>query len=240
MFINLLRIAIIFFTFGTVDILDSYTLHSIDNIVYEGLSLRDIFKDGNLVVNGDFSNGTTGWTNLNVVPEIQIVNETVEFQMTSSINFRQTINGLNNEIYYTALQTKIKSGTTGQYSIRLLTPTSSLASNQIVINSSNANFEIKSGILTSVADFDRLQIPVTTIGDSIYVIDNVYLIPMSLFTTAPSQTQLDEWLIDYLEYKDNTSFEYTLKTLGIEHLILFTTSMLFWYYSLKLLRKAIK
>ena len=170
---------------------------SLDTPVYENLSLRDIFEDGNLVTNGDFST-TDNWLGINETT-LKIIDETFEFDMSASAGIRQlNINGLNTQILYIGLQSYVKSGTIGQYSLRFLTSSNVLASNAVNINTSNISFEIESGLLTASADFDRLQLAVTGIGDKIYVIDNIHLIPMSLFTTAPTQTQLDEWLDIYL------------------------------------------
>ena len=241
MFINLLRIAIIFFTFGTVDILETYTLHSIDNIVYEDLSLRDIFESGNLVVNNDFSDGTIGWTtssnSFTVTNGIANVIETTGDRGTLQSILSSSIE--NNNIYY-CYRLKINSLSGGTIDFRLID--NSYNVRLYVTNNTIGDWVNVSNIFNVTSTVERILFIDSASGLTWNIeLDYIYLLNLSnLFTTAPTQTQLDEWLSDYLEYKDNPSFEYTFKTLGIEHLILFTTSMLFWFYSLKLLRKAVK
>ena len=62
----------------------------LDEAIYEGLSLRDIFETNNLVVNGDFSDGTTGWSLSNV--ESDIVNENIYYPDIATGNLIQSLN----------------------------------------------------------------------------------------------------------------------------------------------------
>jgi len=283
MFINLLRIAIIFFTFGTVDILDSYTLHSIDNIVYEGLSLRhiaenyldveiaelnnhtlkEVFEEGNefngiyitspnasydveeiILAHNNDNNVYVGYNLKNVIPigsNIYIRHEIV----SNTLNENLFTGGYTGSSPFMSSYTIYVAGQEGISSAVYITDREALAPNRMIIfhSATSGVVTLKNNIC--FVNIDTLGISPSTDMDYYYLLyqtyNDVYVGDKIItFTTAPTQTQLDGWLSDYLKYKDNTSFEYTFKTLGIEHLILFTTSMLFWYYSLKLLRKAVK
>ena len=248
MFINLLRLAIIFFTFGTVDILDSYTLHSIDDIAYEELTYRDIFQEN------DFG----FYELLNGVKTFEISGNYL-IQRINKYKLQESDISINYNVYT---------------NIQVIGFKKNILSNSLIIPDAIENIYLND---LSIPNFTRkenannpdepqyhymwfdygdsyqeiyLIFPKDTFNSLIeaqlYLKDTIIYyqlydpIILHTFNNPPTQEELDLMLNYYLINKDNPSFEYTFKTLGIEHLILFTTSMLFWYYSLKLLRKAVK
>ncbi len=243
MFVNLLRLAIIFFTFGTVDILDSYTLYSIDNIAYEDLSYRDIFQnytEGITLPNGVRTFEITGnyliqrvkkYTlqasdviALNTInTQVDIVAISIdEFQLFENWEFINYGYVIFDNIPYKNFENDINNEYTFYY--YYIPPLSVNALNYVIpkgtyVSLSEAQDDLKDTII-----YYQLDEPIV----------------LHTFNNPPTQDQLDEMLDYYLDNKDNPSYEYTFKILGIEHLILYTTSMLFWFYSLKLLRKAVK
>ena len=249
MFINLLRIAIIFFTFGTVDILDSYTLHSIDNIAYEELTYRDIFEQNDFGLY-DLPNGVKTFeiSENDLVQRVKkyVLQEsdiTALYTSPNNVDLVRFSRSLLSDYYSPSVATST-GGTTNAVGWR----------NDITENPSFSGFDdtSKVGIFTTLLSIYNMDflVPKDTYsslaeaqadfsGQVIYYQIETPIV-LHTFTIAPTQTQLDEMLEYYLNNKDNPSYEYTFNTLGIEHLILFTTSMLFWYYSLKLLRKAVK
>ena len=237
MFINLLRIAIIFFTFGTVDILETYTLHSIDNIVYEDLSLRDIFEDS-VLFNDTYDTDLNYYDLSFITGDTFLENGQLKIFSNSTSFINKDLLLIQNESYYISYKTIVIRYESGNLGLRFNNAASTLITffSPTTIGTHN-NSTIISNTFIGI---DSFWFGNSYSGNADVYYDNLFILPMSIFAIAPTQTQLDEWLSDYLEYKDNPSFEYTFKTLGIEHLILFTSSMLFWFYSLKLLRKAVK
>jgi hypothetical protein len=85
------------FTFGHVELL-TVDYHSIDISIAElnNHTLREVFELGNLVVNGDFSNGLSGWSTYggNTTHNISTVGDILVIQRTSvgeNVSFAQPI-----------------------------------------------------------------------------------------------------------------------------------------------------
>ena len=99
--ILLLHIIMLAFTFGHVELL-TVDYHSIDTPIAElnNHTLREVFEDGNLFVNGDFSNGTTGWQVINGSLTIVQPNGNFYSNGTSPLDIRKTISLENNNDYY--------------------------------------------------------------------------------------------------------------------------------------------
>ena len=250
MFINLLRIAIIFFTFGTVDILETYTLHSIDDIAYEELTYRDIFEELDVIgvgknlfdksdenvtlskyvdVNGSILNSGAGNA---VSGYIRVKPSTVYIK--SGLGLATNYGAA----YYDKDKNFIlyQSSSTGSFT----TPSNAYYYRFTFFGTSIDTVQLELGTVATTYEeyFDSCMIINGTTTKQLS--DIVHWFGLENFDELITQEELNLMLNYYLINKDNPSYEYTFKTLGIEHLILFITSMLFWYYSLKLLRKAVK
>jgi hypothetical protein len=70
--------------------------------------------------------------------------------------------------------------------------------------------------------------------------NGLYAIHLSIFTTEPTQTQMDNMLEYYLNYVNHYDFDYTLKTLTITDLFLFTGHLIVWYVIIALIKKGVK
>jgi hypothetical protein len=77
------------------------------------------------------------------------------------------------------------------------------------------------------------------IQNNIYT-NNLYAVHLSIFTTEPTQTQMDNMLEYYLNYVNHYDFDYTLKTLTITDLFLFTGHLIVWYVIIALIKKGVK
>jgi hypothetical protein len=71
-----------------------------------GLTLNELFNDSNLIINGDFSNGTTNWTVANDSLSTTITNVSGELFVVPNIGFRKILNtsqlsSLTNDVIYT-------------------------------------------------------------------------------------------------------------------------------------------
>ena len=240
MFINLLRIAIIFFTFGTVDILDSYTLYSIDNIVYEDLSYRDIFENDTDIItlpNGTKTFEISGNNLIQRVKKYSLQESDFYTLNTTEINLDYVYIPKISDFVFSSTSYSPAGYTYFEGYLGEKTYADNVDRIDYVITDASG---IRWAIGVSKGKYNSLTEVKADLVDTIIYYQLESPIVLHTFNTAPTQSQLDEWANDYLNNKDNPSFEYTYKTLGIEHLILFITSMLFWYYSLKLLRKAVK
>lgn len=169
-----------------------YMQMSLDTAIYEGLSLRDIFETNNLVTNGDFSNGATGW-NIFGTGSYDFANERFNVYDSDSVRtgIRQYILNVGIKYYFTFDLTVYN----GRARIDNF-------STNLVMDSTYNGFN--SFIDTSL--FEYFNIFSYQYDDDVaFKVDNIYIINMSLFTTPPSQSQLDEWLDMYLTLKGSTS-----------------------------------
>ncbi|HPF83587.1 MAG TPA: hypothetical protein PLV83_05465 [Bacilli bacterium] len=174
----------------------------LDTAIYEGLSLRDIFEDGNLVVNGDFSDGTTGWSSTysiltNVNNNLIITgNGSYSVMIVSQSLFTNS----NDNIYYN-LKMRVTNSDAINFTVRKSTSAFIAESypieNQwysfsgITIDNIVGEFVIRNDYASSAIQ-----------NNKVLEVDYAFGIPLSIFTIAPSQTQLDEWLDMYLTLKD--------------------------------------
>lgn len=183
----------------TINDLEQYKITSIlDLKIYEGLSLRDIFEDGNLVDVGSWISAYG-----NIITDDNIITLTIT-STNANHRIEQNITGLAGNYYVHgeifpkySNRTSLTFGTLGT-GIDVLTPT---------INSWNT----LSNILTSGVDITIIRFYHRTdtsyiVGDDI-LYRNIFVIPMSLFTTAPSKAQLDEWLSFYIDPSTIVSFD---------------------------------
>ncbi len=158
---------------------------SVDEVVYEGLSYRDIFESGNLVENPLLTDGTS-WFNdsgLTLSDDKAYYLDTV-----NSAGIYQDILleiGVN---YYISIQ--IESAGTPLFGLQYR----------------NSNYMMSYTYLYSLGQLSYIIEAVQTDGiefngrtsGAAFTMDNIFVIPMSIFTTAPSQAQLDTWLATYL------------------------------------------
>lgn len=186
--------------------------NALDEKIYEGLSLRDIFESGNLVVNGDFSDGTTGWTpfssTLSNVNNNLITTSTV---VTNS-GFYQTLdllNTLNDKIYVITSGKIIDdtnsngmyvwAGKDGLYNLTNIIAEDILFENVFLTSSNIFTNDESTGYFTLYLQHRRSA---DGIGKTMEF-DYIYALNLTtLFTTAPSKAQLDEWLALYLYLKN--------------------------------------
>ena len=217
-----------------------YNLRTIDEPVYEGLSLRDIFEDTSLfdseqlVTNGDFSDGTIGWSLTTATGSV--TSGVYSFTATNE-NGRveqEYMNTISNDKHYFVANIKSDSNLvllrttpsiytknhSGSGNFELLS-TIGILSNDFAYNYITIRDERTSGWTQIDVDFIYIFNISTLIANKQYsplyddTFDNmsdVYIqtqmdywvlypeqfIDYSLFTTAPTQSQLDEWLEQYL------------------------------------------
>jgi hypothetical protein len=199
-----------------------YMQMSLDSVVYEGLSLRDIvenyidipigelnnhtlrevFEDGNLVVNGDFSDGTTGWTSL---LKAQVINDKLNVKGENDIARAQQpkVLILNNDYYF-------------RLDIQLIS-IASLSSNiicQIFGYTTPAKIELPNTTLNDVKSLSMIHIPTLATSNVISLgrttnqtfeanYDNVYLVDRtSLGIDHLTVEQMDYYYEMYQDFKD--------------------------------------
>jgi uncharacterized protein YcfL len=102
-----------------------------------GLTLNDVFDDGNLVLNGDFKNGTTGFTpiasTLSTTNNILSITGTgsTAFPATTSLTFESVVNNTN---YYLASKIRTLQTNTASMYMNIRGSTSGNISTNLVIN----------------------------------------------------------------------------------------------------------
>jgi hypothetical protein len=158
-----------------------------------GLTLNEVFDDGNLLTNGDFSNGSTGW---NLTGPVSIVDEKAVYSGTNTTTFlrlQSTYNLINGNHYYISFDfIDLISGKVQLVFDSLNFPiydtegTYSLISNNTVLNFS---FERVAGFIPQ------------------YAIDNVYLLNLTdLGLTSLTKTTLDNYYQIYLNIFNSTYY----------------------------------
>ena len=228
------------FTTTKKDLTDYEITSLIDTPVYEGLSLRDIFEDTSLfdtyqlVSNGDFSDGTTGWSDSGTITKnvtdgiIEIISGTNNSGIYQVLN----INGI--KLYHII---RYKSSTAPfltistpyqEFNYPIATDYAVYSSIFNITANTNFNFILRNRLSTEVlyidyvypfnisalitikqysplysTTFDLMSDAQIKEQMDYWVEHKEQFIDYSVFTTAPTQTQLDEWLAVYL---DPTSF----------------------------------
>ena len=172
-----------------------YMQLSLDTPLYEGLSLRDIFEDYVF----DFNDGlTTGWSSS--YPNVVITNSDNKLVYTmdviagdSSLRNNYFLSLDVDTDYYINVDLELLNGTVNGVYAAL----SNVVSAVNLFNFSDIRTNSTSSIFI-------LRFKSMSIGASVSI-DNLFVVPMSLFTTAPTQSQLDEWLDIYLALTSNNS-----------------------------------
>jgi len=166
-----------------------------------GQTLNDVFNTGNLITNGDFSNGTTSWTVRNITTPTT-TDGVVSFTALTQYG-RLTYNAFNltnTNKYY--ILSKIKADSS---SVRLLSYNGS--TDVGVYHSGSGEFEVLSHIITATQtttnDFVIQVIDYRTSGWTPIQVDYAYAYNLTdLGIDSLTQSQLDEYFEIY-KYFDN-------------------------------------
>jgi len=188
----------------TYDLTVSYNLDTPQDDL-NGNSLNDVFSDNNLVVNGDFSNGTTSWSVTSGT--MSVVNGVME--LTNVTNFGriyQTNNAIINNDYY--VRGEILYSLSGLYyyqpAIRNFVGWDTVApANQLMILSDVTTF-------TTSTSFFRIDC-YGQIGN-VASIDNLYLIDLTALGINQTKNEMDYWYSEYQRLQENQIENY--KELG--------------------------
>lgn len=174
----------------------------IDQEVYEGLTYRDIFEGGQLLINGDFINGTTNWFDIgssitsvsNNILEIDSTNGTGGlgqggiFNSTDTFFLYGDVKGENSYLSYNNPQFPGGFGSPAE-SDNYFSP--------IYYKTQNSNFS------------SSTYVYLRTFGGYIGYYKNIFVINMSqLNIEEVSLEQIYEWLEYYLRYKDSNQLDY--------------------------------
>ena len=173
-----------------------YMQLSLDTPVYEGLSLRDIFESGNLV-DETFA---SGWQLNNATGIVD--NEKYNFTANAQYGRVQSAYSIvSGNQYY--LNSRLKVISSNQVGIAIMN-----SGGSAILATSLTDYQIISGIRIATANSNTFFgiIDYRPSGWTEINVDYFYVINLSTtFTTAPTQTQLDEWLDIYLTLTSNNS-----------------------------------
>jgi hypothetical protein len=151
-----------------------------------GLTLNEVFNDNNLILNGDFSDGTTGWS----TQASWTISSGIGTYLSGS-NQRITKTGLNliNEDIYLRMDTF---GITPAPSIAIFTSTSTIQGTYISVIEPFMSFKS-----SNISGIDLRIFGSGLVGSS-YSIDNVYLIPLTTLNIGTlTKEQLDTYFNIY-------------------------------------------
>ena len=167
------------------------------------LSLTQVFETGNLVTNGDFSDGTTGWSISGAVSGFQVNDGIASFTATSnnSYVYQQKTLTLNNKYYYTSL---LKADYPTFYLNAYLnaSPYTTLIADYY--NDSGV-FETHSGIVTNNISTNNFVIRLRDYSGSGWTpvyFDDIYLLDLTTLNIADlTKEQMDYWFSIYQDSK---------------------------------------
>lgn len=184
----------------TINKLDQYKITSIlDLKIYEGLSLRDIFESGNLILSSviTLSSGVTR-DNINF--------DLYRNSTNADIGFRFDYMFESGNSFYVSYYRYGYTKTDFTFSVFDY----NTYSNEVIYNTLTTlqgnKEEQKSSIITINKNGCRFY-PRTYTNDIDVSLNNYVILDMSIFTTAPSQAQLDDWLSFYLDPSTIASFD---------------------------------
>lgn len=255
MFVKLLHTLILIISLGTVNIVDTYTIHSIDNVIngYD-LTYRDVFGDSlygegktNLIENGDFSldNNIDGkpdnWNCWDLPSGYEYLEgkfKLITIENNGSQQGLQSFYTYINHKYYFSLDIDSINITLNNRFKPIV--------NDITLFSINSEGKY-SNIITATKDYQynpilRIYNYDNVNGDYV-VIDNVILYDLtSIFGSGnePTLEKFEEMLSYYETYHDYADISWSFNILGIEYLILFSSGLLLWYLFLKSIKKGFR
>ena len=186
-----------------INLLSGYLPPTIDEIVYEGFSYKDIFRTNNLILNSGFDNGTTNWNIINGAGLSNVDNELVVIKnnITGTFGTDSYIPTIVGEQFYINYDAKYKTiivSTPSVYNyFRIDTSYVSNNSETFILAPEFNNF---SDILTATETKGVVQLHFRTGGNvsTEIVIDNIYLVSLNIFSVPPTKVQLDTWFQTYL------------------------------------------
>jgi uncharacterized protein YcfL len=174
---------------------DNYFDNNIEWNALNNQSINDVYLNGNLVLNYDFSNGSTNWTLNNATV---INNEGVLLTTVNSTAWLRQSLVVPTNIYYLRHDSRYVSGATASWGVYFgvdfkqqfnLTTTMTTKSLKATHSGSFSSFSLGNLSLNTIAQF---------------VVDNIYLINLTtLGLTSLTQTNLDNFYDLYDNINDN-------------------------------------
>jgi hypothetical protein len=244
--IRILTLLVSLFTFGLVDLADITYEIPVQDMLYfrdtpiaelNGLTLNDVFETGNLVTNGDFSDGTTGWTT-GVVGSFNVNNGVARLtgggSTTNNMRLSKNI-PLDTNTYYLNIGLWQSSYNVLAYVIQqfdgtnlqsiygsALKPTSLIYTSSLTSSTMRYDFIISKTSNITLTEF--------------FEIDNIYLLNITaLGLTSLTKTQIDR----YYELWQNPQLNitYTINELDTQDLIILLASQSVWTIIIYILQK---
>jgi hypothetical protein len=242
--IRILTLLVSLFTFGLVDLAEiTYEIPVTDMLYFNdtpidelnGLSLNELFIDGNLLTNGDFSNGLTNWFTVVVNTTLDVIDQSIVIYSAGSGQFR---------LYQSIVSHDIGDVLYFSYDVSVLTGT---ISNWTYLNAVTNNRQF----LVSVNNFTGRYtnyFTATTSNNGIFIgttspqafdilqIDNVNFLNLTdLGLTSLTKTQLDRYYELWLNPELNITYE--INELDTQDLIILLASQSVWTIMIHLLYK---
>ena len=238
--IRILTLLVSLFTFGLVDLAEiTYEIPVTDMLYFNDtpieelndLTLNEVFRDGNLVLNHDFSNGTTNWISFRST--FIVSDNTATFIGTSGANqgIFQSFTSSGTNSWFLVSDVKTTSNL-----VRLDRGSSSSVEGQNINHSGSGNFETLSILFTTNAQVSLTIRDFRTIDwDNVFV-KNTYAINLTtLGLTSLTKAQLDRYYELWLNPELNITYE--INTLDIQDLIILLASQSVWTITIHLLYK---
>jgi hypothetical protein len=238
--IRILTLLVSLFTFGLVDLAEiTYEIPVTDMLYFNdtpiaqlnNLTLNEIFRDNNLIINGDFDINLTNWT-INAGTVVW-QNGTAKISVETPLDFRQlNLTLLNSNNYYIIYKAYEDNNGSLTFGLR----NANTAITNIFIQSFTINPQNYSYIFTTSANGDNLVIGRGSERLGNIYIDDVYLINLSsLGLTSLTQSQLDRYYELWQNPELNITYE--INTLDIQDIVILLASQSVWTIMIHLLYK---
>jgi hypothetical protein len=252
MFLRLFNLIVLLITFGTVSVIDTYNIYSIDNTIpgYD-LTYRDVFGDSL------YGEGKTNLIDINNASSIYgtkyLNNDILEITCDGTHDVCYGVfyigNHYNNKMYF-SYDIKGNLDTISlNYALQVSgTPYSWLYPFSIITTNLD-NWNNNSVVYTISNDYNyRIMIDAKYTDSSIalnktHYIKNLLVYDLTSIFGSGNEPTLEEFevMLEYYEtYVNHYDFDYTLKTLTITDLFLFTGHLIVWYVIIDLIKKGFK
>ena len=227
----------------TVD--DSY-LYNNNAIVVElnNHSLREVFEEGNLIVNGDFSNNTTGWSSstATIISENGYLKVTPKVGFTTPEALSQNYNVTIGHTFYTSVRYYVDNPNTILVFIRLYD------SSPISLSLSSFTryqWGTLSGKFTSsstVIKFGLRNTFTSSLNTDLFRWDDFYVINQSSLGIETLTTdEMDYWFDLYIDNLEREmQLDYNVNALDINDLIIILIWSVFWLLVFKFIIWVVK
>jgi hypothetical protein len=222
-------------TFGMISIAETTTdIITLDTPIEElnDLTLNEVFKDSQLVINNDFSDGSSNWSKLGTDNTISFSNNQLIFNGSVTANGgRVQIVTSDNAVYYINYNYNFISGDNAQ--LLITTPNGATTFESLSLDSNDGFHSYRRFSSVGIRLYFRQSLPFTYNNLSIDYINLYNLTSLGIDTLT--QQQLDDY---YNIYMNGGYYEYdaVLNDLDMTDFIIISSSFVLWLWFMRFVK----